>query len=150
MEMLDRLKAFFKPKPDGNLEMLKFLLSNDSIRQDFLGFGRAVPPSDEQVVSDVNKVLRYTSESDYQIWAKEAWSHVMACIDLLASSEVPCGPGGFKRPVTQNEIDFHRGRLKQTLTLLSISYKAKAMAEEARRKAQARRIPVGSANGNKT
>lgn len=95
------------------IEDLASLLSSALAREDFLGMKQLRPPSTKQQLNDVNHVINYAKTDDYQVWAQEAWSQVLNCVDKLTTSTL-----------TNTEVNYYRGALAQTIKLLQVSYQA--------------------------
>lgn len=129
------LNFFKKPQPQPNL--LAEMLRDDTGRRKFLGMDPAtLPPTPDQQLQDARSVVNYARSQDYKVWAQDAWAKVVRYVDFLASATTVEG-NGYKRPITQNEIDFARGALKATLDLLATSYTAEIAVKEIERRKQA-------------
>lgn len=106
-------KLWVRSRNDNN-ETLAAILARQENKESLLGVKFEVPPTQERVRRDVDRVLRYSQSGDYEIWAKEAWSSVLESIDKLIDQNT-----------TETQVDFHRGALAQTMKLLQVSYKAR-------------------------
>lgn len=115
--MLKRLLTLLSAK--SSRETLADILALPDNRETILGVRRVVPPAPEQIIGDINRVVNYARSEDYEIWAKEAWSGALDCLDKIIDSRS-----------TDAEVNFYRGGLAKTIDLLRISYKALKAKEE--------------------
>lgn len=118
--MWNRIKTIFlgTPSPKGTLAEI---LSDSFNQEFFLGVRRDAPPSPNKMNQDVDRVIQYARTEDYAIWAQEAWSYVLDCVDKLSD------------PALESwKVDFYRGGLARTIETLRISYKAIYARQDAR------------------
>jgi hypothetical protein len=107
---------FTSPKQDTGLADL---LGNGALRDDLIGMSKITPPSPDQILTDANKILSYASQSDYKVWAKEVWAHIITHLDVIQDPKA-----------SMDEVNFHRGALRQALDLLRVSYRARLLKEQ--------------------
>lgn len=126
--MLNRLFKALWGK-ESNKDLLGDILSHWQNRENLLGVQRVAPVSPEQIRSDVEKIISYSTTSDYLVYAEKVWTDVLDCMDKLS------------RPDTKGEaVDFYRGKLNASLEHLRVSYQARSMKEQmAKDKEQIRR-----------
>lgn len=117
--MLKALWTKFLARRSAKYSLASILAEPDN-REILLGVKRSVPPSPEKMNEDVGRIIRYSTTEDYSIWAKEAWTTAISCIDQLVNDELD-----------QTKVDFYRGSLATTLDLLRFSYKARFLKEDA-------------------
>lgn len=102
-----------------NKETIADILAIPDNRETLLGVRRVAPPSPEQIIGDINRVVNYARTEDYSIWAKEAWSDAIECLDKIMDPKTP-----------PEEIDFYRGGFAKCVEMLRISYRALKAKEE--------------------
>ena len=113
--MVSKLSNWFKKESPSQIAQI---LSTQSMREELLGVVNAVQPTHQQILEDANKIVSYSSKSDYAVWSKEAWAKALSHLDAIQDPKAP-----------QSEVDFHRGSLRATLDLLRISYQARSVKE---------------------
>lgn len=132
------LTNWFKKQPKDmseSFELLSALLSREDARKEFLGFSTKPAPTPQQKEVDVKRALEYTQSNAFEPVAKEIWAQAIRYIDLLSSATTSVETGSnLRRPLTQEEINFTRGCLKQALDTLSLAYKAQLAVEELNRR----------------
>jgi hypothetical protein len=109
------IKNWFKKSEPSQIAQI---LSTQSMREELLGVASAVQPTQEQILADANKIVAYSTKSDYAVWSKEAWAKALSHLDAIQDPKS-----------TSSEVDFHRGSLRATLDLLRISYQARSVKE---------------------
>lgn len=112
MELINRIKNWLKPTPS----ILAEVLSTEATREEMLGMRMVTPPSQAQILDDANRIVNYSSKTDYRVWSREAWAKALSHMDALQNPKA-----------TTDEIHFHRGALNATLNLLRISHQARAV-----------------------
>ncbi len=97
----------------------KNILSHKSAQEDLLGFKDFVPPTDQQILDDANKLVHFTRGAEYAKWAEEVWAQIITHLDALCDDNL-----------TDAQLHLHRGQLKASLNLLRIAAKAQAAKKE--------------------
>ena len=115
-------KFWAKPVKDPNASFLADILADKSMKEEMLGMMSQEMPSQDQVYTDAAKILNHAQHSDYRVWAKEAWAHVLTHLDAIQDPKS-----------TTDQVNFHRGALRESLDLLRISYRAKFVKEHLER-----------------
>jgi hypothetical protein len=109
----------FWKKQDKNLELLKNVLSNPTAQDEFLGVSPLSLPTPDQIRTDASRILAYTKEDNYKLFAKEAWSKALTSLAVILDDKA-----------TNEQVTFHRGAMKATLDLLSLSAQARLIKEQ--------------------
>lgn len=112
VEITKAIKQWLAPKPS----VLSDILRSPSAREELLGMQSVVPPSQDQILHDANKIVSYSSKQDYQVWATEAWAKALSHLDSIQNPKA-----------TMDEVNFHRGALSATLNLLRVSEQARSI-----------------------
>lgn len=110
---------WFKKKPSDEMQLLAELLTQTSAREDLLGVKEARLPSPERLLNDTANFLKYTQESEYKQFAKEAWAHVLLELDALLDPRS-----------TPDQVQNARGAVRASLNLLRKSYQVKKQYED--------------------
>ena len=118
--MWKRILALFSIN-QSRKDFIAEILSDTSNQEALLGVRATQPPSPDQVDRDIDKMIRYARTDAYSVWAKEAWTEALKCMDKLTRNNLT-GP----------EVDFYRGSLTAILDLLRISYIAQFTKEDSK------------------
>lgn len=102
-----------------NSKFISEILASNENKEIFLGVSRRLIPSKKEIDLDLERAARYSQSDDYAVWAKEAWSNVLDSIDKLCQDNL-----------TDRQVDFYRGILKQTIKMLSVSHRARNLILE--------------------
>lgn len=99
-----------------HLDQLAALLGNQSNVETFLGVKEAVMPTPDVQRNDAARLSNYSHSSDYKVFADEAWSRVLAHLDVMMDEKA-----------TKERVDYHRGACKEALDLLRLSFQARSL-----------------------
>ncbi len=108
----------FNKKPSQEFKLLTDLLASNSLREEVLGVKNTRVPTPEQMLNDTANLINYTNQPEYQVFAKEAWAHVLLDLDTILDPKS-----------TNDQVNTARGAMRATLDLLRKSYQAKQTYE---------------------
>lgn len=98
--------------------VLAELLSKRNNQEDLLGVSNTHLPSPQELMTDATRLLKYSHDADYQVFAKEAWARVITELDKILDPRT-----------SVDQIQNSRGALRATLDLLRLSYQARFAKE---------------------
>lgn len=115
-------------KKDANEQSYKLLtdlLSSPDGRESVLGVQRSSRPTQEQIMSDVSRMVQHTRTEDYKVWAQRVWAEILAFQDKILDPRT-----------TPDNLQFYRGAYAASLKLLRLSYEAVGIQERLRKETQ--------------
>jgi hypothetical protein len=105
---------FFKRKESDHMKALAELLAHSDNRESFLGVKDVNLPTAQQIQQKAAQLARYSESKDYLVYVEETWGRILNHLDTILNDRT-----------TYEQVQYHRGALKEALDLLRVSYQAR-------------------------